>query len=332
MRASARAAVRLRGSAAGLLRRFDVHAALPGLPEALGALRAVLPLRDVRAHWAVLAFAAAAGPLLERYTTIGAKLSAVVVSLLAGMFFSNTGILPAESPAYDAVWSHLVPLAIPLLLLRADLKRLLFPPSASPAAPAAPGQTEERLGPVFKGYALGSLGVVIGCVMGTRIFRATDYWKLGAMYIATLVGGSMNFIAVAEALGVRGGDFLTAAIAADNLSMALYFLFLFQAHRVPFLKGLYGGAPEAGTQPQDPAPAPSAPAATEQLSLDPSEAYFLSFVLLIQFNLDLILLTSRLLRVPIALALPLAFSAAVCAASFAAQSALNAAGLFLKVI
>ena len=31
--------------------------------------------------------------------------------------------LPADGvPAYDVVWSYLVPLAIPLLLLRADLR------------------------------------------------------------------------------------------------------------------------------------------------------------------------------------------------------------------
>ena len=34
-------------------------------------------------------------------------------------------MLPTQAPIYDVTWTYLVPLAIPLLLLRADLRRIL---------------------------------------------------------------------------------------------------------------------------------------------------------------------------------------------------------------
>ena len=39
------------------------------------------------------------------------------------MFFATVGILPPTSPAYDAVWSTIMPLAVVLSLLGADLTR-----------------------------------------------------------------------------------------------------------------------------------------------------------------------------------------------------------------
>ena len=52
---------------------------------------------------------------------------------------SNLGVIPADGvPAYNVVWSYLVPLAIPLLLFRADLRRILR--EAGPTLLAAPQQ------------------------------------------------------------------------------------------------------------------------------------------------------------------------------------------------
>ena len=72
--------------------------------------------------WAVLLSAAAFGVIAEK-TKWGSKLSAVVLSILTAFVLSNLSIIPTAAPAYDVVWSYLVPLAIPLLLFKADLKR-----------------------------------------------------------------------------------------------------------------------------------------------------------------------------------------------------------------
>ena len=72
------------------------------------------------AVWAILISVAAFGLWAEK-TRWGSRLSAVVVSILAAFILSNLSIIPSQAEGYD-VWSYLVPLAIPLLLFKADLR------------------------------------------------------------------------------------------------------------------------------------------------------------------------------------------------------------------
>ena len=69
--------------------------------------------------------AAAAFHLWPERTRWGARLSGTVITLMAAFLLSNLGIIPAVSPVYDRVWTSLVPLAIPLLLLQVNLVRIL---------------------------------------------------------------------------------------------------------------------------------------------------------------------------------------------------------------
>lgn len=52
-------------------------------------------------------------------------MSGAVVSILAGLAASNVGIISAEAPAYRVVMDYLLPLAMPLLLFNADLRRVV---------------------------------------------------------------------------------------------------------------------------------------------------------------------------------------------------------------
>lgn len=58
-------------------------------------------------------------------TKIGSALSGALVSTLIGLAASNLGIISSEAPAYDVVMKFLLPLAVPLLLFRADLRRVI---------------------------------------------------------------------------------------------------------------------------------------------------------------------------------------------------------------
>lgn len=61
----------------------------------------------------------------ERNTRVGRELSGALVATLAGMALANTGYLPPHPPEAAAVFKYLLPLAIPMLLLSADLRRIL---------------------------------------------------------------------------------------------------------------------------------------------------------------------------------------------------------------
>jgi uncharacterized membrane protein len=47
------------------------------------------------------------------------------VSILVGLAASNLGIIANEAPAYSVVLGFLLPMAVPLLLFRADLRRVI---------------------------------------------------------------------------------------------------------------------------------------------------------------------------------------------------------------
>lgn len=165
---------------------------------------------QVWALWAVLLAAAAAGLLAER-SRVGARLSGAVVTMSITFLLSNTGVIPAAAPVYDLVWSYLVPLAIPLLLFHADLRRIL-----------------RESGTTLIAYVLGAAGTVLGTLAAYFAVPLGEHgWQLAAVFSATYIGGAMNYVATASAVGLHEGTWLAAGVAADNLMMTLYFLLLF---------------------------------------------------------------------------------------------------------
>jgi uncharacterized membrane protein len=138
-------------------------------------------------------------------TRLGRNISGVVMALGLAMLLSNVGIIPKSAPAYDVVWSYLVPLAIPLLLFKADLRQLI---------PETKG--------MLIAFMLGTVGTIIGTVLGVMLLPlGGDAGQLAGIFSATYIGGSMNMAAVAEAVEIDSA-LLTASVAADNVIGVLY--------------------------------------------------------------------------------------------------------------
>ena len=174
------------------------------------------------ALWAVLLSAGAFGLWAEK-TRWGSKLSGAVIAIGTTFVLSNLRVIPSAAPAYDVVWGYLVPLAIPLLLFKADLKRIL-----------------RESGPTLLAFAAGAVGTVAGTWIAYQLVPlGEEGWKLAGIFCATYVGGSLNYMAASEALDLRSGDLLAAGIAADNLVMTLYFLVLFALPSVGWLRKRY---------------------------------------------------------------------------------------------
>lgn len=74
--------------------------------------------------WTALAVAGWAGLYSEKFR-LGKELSGALVSTLVGLVLSNVGIISTAAPQYDTVNKFLLPLAVPLLLFSADLRRVL---------------------------------------------------------------------------------------------------------------------------------------------------------------------------------------------------------------
>lgn len=159
------------------------------------------------ALWAVLIGIAAFGFWCERYAW-GRKYSGVMLLIALAMLLANLRLIPTAAPAYDTVWTYLVPIAIPLLLFEADLKRIV-----------------RESGPTLIAFVIGSAGVVAGVIVGAYLLDlGSSEAELAGIFTGTYIGGSLNFAAVAEASGMQDGSLLAAAVAADNVVTNLHFL------------------------------------------------------------------------------------------------------------
>jgi uncharacterized membrane protein len=109
---------------------------------------------------------------------------------------------------------YLVPLAVPLLLFDSDLNRVI-----------------NDTGTLLAAFGVGALATVIGTIVAFPLIPLSSLgpgvgWRVACALAARHIGGAINFVAVAETLKV-GGSAVSAAIAADNVVVALYFAFLF---------------------------------------------------------------------------------------------------------
>jgi uncharacterized membrane protein len=161
------------------------------------------------ALWSILIALAGFGFWCERYHW-GRKYSGVMLLITAAIILANLRMIPTSAPAYDAVWDYLVPIAIPLLLFEADLKRVV-----------------RESGPTLIAFVIGSAAVVAGVSIGVSFLDlGPSEAELAGIFTGTYIGGSLNFAAVAEASGMRDGSMLAAAVAADNVVTNLHFLLI----------------------------------------------------------------------------------------------------------
>ena len=161
------------------------------------------------ALWSILIALVGFGFWCERYPW-GRKYSGVMLLITAAIVLANLKIIPTSAPVYDAIWDYLVPIAIPLLLFEADLKRIV-----------------RESGPTLIAFVIGGAAVVAGVSIGVALLDlGSNEAELAGIFTGTYIGGSLNFAAVAEASGMQDGSMLAAAIAADNVVTNLHFLLI----------------------------------------------------------------------------------------------------------
>lgn len=74
--------------------------------------------------WTFLIVWSALSIVLEQKYKRASKITGAVIALLGAMIFANLKIIPTESSVYDIVSSYMIPIAIPLLLFKADIRKV----------------------------------------------------------------------------------------------------------------------------------------------------------------------------------------------------------------
>jgi uncharacterized membrane protein len=137
----------------------------------------------------------------------GQKVGGPLLLLAIAMALANVGVIPHSAPVYDQIGGLLVPMAIPLLIMRADF-RTIFSES----------------GPMFITFLVATGATFAGALVGAWLI---DLGPLEAQIAGTVtssyIGGSLNFVATAEAVGIRDSSIYVAGLSADAVG-AVFFL------------------------------------------------------------------------------------------------------------
>lgn len=170
--------------------------------------------------WGIIVVWASASIILEQRYSWAAKISGAIIALIGAIILSNTGIIPTVSPVYDAIWTFIIPLAIPLLLFHVNFKRIW-----------------KESGRLLIIFLISSIGTVAGVIIS--FFLLKDHIpvldKLGAMLSASYIGGGVNFAAMAAKFEAPG-EMVSSAVVADNLMMAIYFIVLMMIPAMGFFR------------------------------------------------------------------------------------------------
>lgn len=165
-------------------------------------------------HWALLTILFAATSFsvwLEEKYKWASKISGAIITLCIAVLLVNLGVIPDSAPVFDdVVWGYAVPLAIPLLLLQTNIRRI-----------------RKETGRFLLIFLIGAAGTVAGAFLATLLLRnaSSGIPSAAAMMTGSYIGGGVNFTALADAFKVDP-SIISSTTVADNLNMAVYFLVL----------------------------------------------------------------------------------------------------------
>lgn len=151
---------------------------------------------------------------LEQKYQWASKISGAIIALIFAMILANLGIIPTSCVLYDdIVWGVVVPMAIPMLLLQCNLKKIWT-----------------ETGRMLVIFLIGAVGTTVGAFLAYFLLKgpfgnAEDLARVASMMTGSYIGGGVNFAAMASQYAA-GDDLTAAATVADNLLMAAYFFVL----------------------------------------------------------------------------------------------------------
>ncbi|MCC3859689.1 DUF819 domain-containing protein [Pseudemcibacter aquimaris] len=185
------------------------------------------------ALWAVMLLMVALAFRLEK-TTIGQKISGTIMVITFGAVLANFKIIPASNGVFNSINSVGVPIAIVLLLFNANLKKIF-----------------KESGPTLIAFIFGAIGTTLGTVIGVMLLPLGEFEaELAGIFSATFIGGSANFVGVANAIDFKEESIMAASIAADNVVGVSFMALLIAIPSMQFMAKKFNYDP-AGTEYDD---------------------------------------------------------------------------------
>jgi uncharacterized membrane protein len=150
----------------------------------------------------------------------GQQLGGPLILLAVSMAASNLGIIPYSAPLYGTIAGVLVPMAIPLLLLRADLRTIFV-----------------ESGPMLIAFLLAAGATIVGALVAAQLIDMGPlHSEIAGTITSSYIGGSLNFVATAEAVGIKDSSVYVASLSADAVGAVIFLVMLMLMPTIGFIR------------------------------------------------------------------------------------------------
>lgn len=170
--------------------------------------------------WAILLIIVVLAMKIEKKYKWGQVLTGAVIALIFAVILTNLKVLPMESPVYDTVWDYAIPLSIPMLLFRSNMRKIF-----------------KESGKMLLLFTIGSVGTVLGAFIAFGLLKNSipNLARITGMMTGSYIGGGVNFVALSQVFDLDK-TMVSATTVADNFNMAIYFVILSALPNISFFK------------------------------------------------------------------------------------------------
>lgn len=150
----------------------------------------------------------------------GQKLGGPLILLAVAMILSNLQVIPYSAPVYDSLAGILVPMAIPLLIMRADFKTIF-----------------SESGPMIVTFLVATGATVIGAIAGVVVVNMGPLEaEIAGTVASSYIGGSLNYVATAKAVGLDESSIYVAGLSADAVGAVFFLILLMLMPAIKFVR------------------------------------------------------------------------------------------------
>ena len=139
----------------------------------------------------------------------GARVSSTVMCIFGGMILANIRVIPFESPVYGAIGGIVLPLSIPLLLFKADLKKII-----------------RESGRTFYIFCFTAFAAFLGTMLVPLVFsNVASISEFAAMLGGAVTGGTVNAVAMSRVFAVPTEYLFALSIVGNFFVGMMVFIF-----------------------------------------------------------------------------------------------------------
>jgi len=140
----------------------------------------------------------------------GQKLGGPLVLLAVAMALSNFQVIPYSAPLYGSLAGILVPMAIPLLIMRTDFRTIV-----------------NESGPMLITFLVATTATILGAFAGVLVIDMGPLEaELAGTVASSYIGGSLNYVATAKAVGLEDSSIYVAGLSADAVGAVIFLILL----------------------------------------------------------------------------------------------------------